>query len=143
MEAEHEYSEFVVKVAQTYFPMLRSSTFMEVFKLTSSQVSIHLENINKVSDAVWIRNFLMLLYWARHYPSMRALGALFGLSKTQSCDIIHSMLDYYITLYPRYVNLSQVDVLNDFFLPWCVGIVDGTEILIQSWIPVCFVTIAS
>jgi hypothetical protein len=128
--------ELVVGIAQTYLPMLKESTFSEIFKLSPTQVASHCHSAQKTTNKFWIRNILMFLYWARHYPSMRALGALFGLSKTQSCDIVHEMMNYFSSLYPTFVNLSNTDFPDDFFLPWTVGIVDCTEIVIQSWIPV-------
>lgn len=138
MEVEDCRAELVLIVARKYFPMITLTSFNEVFKMTALQVATHLESFGKLDLVDYsVRNFLILLYWARHYPSMRTIAALFGLSKTHVCDVIHSLLSEYCGLYPTFVNFDRVDILPDFFLPWTVGVVDGTEILIQSWIPVC------
>lgn len=136
MERESDPALVVLFVCRIFFPMITDVGFAEVFKLTCWQIGSHLETINQSANRRWIRNLLILLYWARHYPPIRALGALFGVGKSQTCDILHDMMDYYASLFPLYVNFSRVDVFEDFFLPWCVGIVDGTELVIQSWIPI-------
>jgi hypothetical protein len=143
MEVENRLEKFecfILSVAQLYFPKVNSETFPFLFKLTLAQCGLHLETQKKMFDGRRVRNFLLFIYWLRHYPPLRTLGALFDLSKTHVSDIIQSLLEHYSTLFADYVNLSKVDILDNFFLPWTIGIVDGTELVIESWIPVwtCF-----
>jgi hypothetical protein len=140
MEVENRtelMEEFVLHVARTYFPMLTSESFPLVFKFILSQVVSHLEHKGKLDDRLLVRNFLLFVYWVRHYPPLKTLGAYFGLKKTQACDIVHAQLRHYGSLFEKHVNVSSADTMDGYFLPWVIGIVDCTEILIESWIPVC------
>lgn len=113
-------------------------TFKEAFKLSLSRIAWHLDNGETIYDDARVRNFLMFLYWARHYPSFRLLGAFFGLGKSQACAIIHGMLDRYATLHSSVINLDNVDILEpNPYDEWVIGVVDCTELIIESWIPVC------
>lgn len=126
-------TQLILQIAQEYFPKIDQDNFVDVFKLTLSQIRSHLQDCD-IRTSNSIRNFLMFVYWCRHYPSFRALAALFGLSKSQTCRIIHQLLDLYSQTLPSFINLNNVHVLDPYFLPNVVGIVDCTEILINSWI---------
>ncbi len=109
----------LLNVARKYFPFVSIDSFPHLFKLSAKIVSNHLGSI---TDGRFVRNFLILLYWCRHYPPFTTLGALFGLSDTQVCDIVHELVDQYARHYEKYINLNRLDILDDFFLPGVCGI---------------------
>lgn len=120
----------VVKVAQNFFPFIISSNFHELFKISPLQVAKHLQT----NDFLKIRNFLLLLLWCRHYLPMRALGVIFNLSKTQISDILKVEIDKMYVQIRNFVNLRELDIFEPFFLNNCVGVVDSTELQINTWV---------
>jgi hypothetical protein len=142
---ELDYAAAVIGVTQKYFPCITVINFCHVFKLEITQVADHLETC----DRRVIRNFLILLYWCRHYPPFRTLGALFGLSKSQVRDIVHKLVDLYASNYDKFINLHNLERFEEFFLADIVGmlqpdsllpssllqgIVDCTELVINKWV---------
>lgn len=123
------YLRFTLEVAKFFFPALSEDNFVDVFKLTLLQAANHLRS----REIRLVRNFLMFVYWCKHYPTMKCLGALFGLKKTQTCDIIHRYLKIYSDSYASYVNVDSLDFSPGFFLADVVGIVDSTEVKITAW----------
>ncbi len=122
--------ESVVQLTRIYFPFVTEANFNELFKLSALQVA----NFLKTTDLTKIRNFLILLYWCRHYPPFRTLGVHFNLSKTQVGDIVQNETRNLACRIKEFVTLRNLEILEDFFLPNCVGVVDSTEIEINCWI---------
>lgn len=122
--------ESVLRVTKEYFPFIKESNFNELFKLSALQVAHHL----KTENFVTIRNFLILLHWCRNYPPMRTLGVYFNLSKSQISRILEAETEKLSSTISDYVYLRDIDVLDNFFLPNCVGVVDSTEVEINCWV---------
>jgi hypothetical protein len=120
----------VVEVAQNFFPFIDSTSFCDLFKLSPMQVAKHLQT----NDFFTIRNFLLLLLWCRHYLPMRALGVLFNLKKTQISSIIQAETEKMYTQIRKFVNLDELQIFDPFFLNNCVGVVDSTELQINTWV---------
>ena len=121
----------VLEVASSYFPCCHENNFPHLFKLSAHQVAIHL----KSSDDLIIRNFLMLLFWTRNYPPFRTVAALFGLSKTHANRVINELVDAYASKIDECISLNNVTgALPNYFINNVVGIVDGTEVIIQKWV---------
>ena len=120
----------VVKVAQHFFPFVVSTNFSELFKLSPLQVAKHLGT----NDFTTIRDFLLLLLWCRHYMPMRALGVLFNLSKSRVSQILLAETDKLYVQIRNFVNLNDLQIFEPFFLNNCVGVVDSTEVQINTWV---------
>lgn len=114
---EVSYPETVFVVARMYFPFVSERNFHHLFKLSVLSVGQHMGT----NDNRLIRNFLILLYWARHYPSFETLGAIFGLSDTQCCDIVHSLVQTYASNHHKFVNLNNIDLVDDYFIQGVAG----------------------
>jgi hypothetical protein len=121
-------------VTQHYFAAVTNENFFELFKLKPEQAANYI-NSDDFND---VRNFLIFLFWSRHYFPLRPLGVLFHLSKSQIGRIIEEELDKLVARYPEFINLNDIDFDTAFVLKNVVGIVDSTEIVIQSWHPKSF-----
>lgn len=128
MEAER-LNEVLV-VAQKYFAGITTENFSDLFKLKPAQVETCLAADPTFNE---VRNFLIFLFWCRHYFALRPLGVLFHLSKSQIGRIIEEELEKLVGLASTFITLDEMDFDNSFMLKNVVGIVDSTEVLIQSW----------
>jgi IS5 family transposase len=128
-------------VARTSFPHLQKADFVDFFKLTSRQVADYLQIPQDAlvgdSKAIWfrrIRNFLMTLYWCRHYPSFSHLAVLFGLERSHARKIVKRQVQLLAAKIGDYVDTRMIESLDGFFLRDCVGVVDSTEVPINTWV---------
>ena len=148
----------VLNVARKFFILLDGENFEYVFKLSPVQIAQHLFTpkislfrtpIETAGQQVRkIRDFLIILYWCRNYPSFRALGAYFGMKNDRARKIVKSQIEILANKVSEYVNVQNVDSPDDFFLKNCVGItliaknlllictgaVDTTELPIWAWV---------
>lgn len=76
----------------------------------------------------------MLLFWLKHYIPFRALGVLFGITKSTACRIIQEELERVGRMIEHYCSI------DNFFketppaeFSTCYGIIDSTEFEIWSW----------
>ena len=99
--------QIVLEVGQHFFSHLCEENFGHLFKLNPTQVQIYLNS----EEPMRIRNFLIFLFWCRHYLPMRSLAVLFHLSKSSVCRIVHAEMtelsekvhDYVRPSYPFFV----------------------------------------
>lgn len=120
----------VVQVAKQFFPFVDSTNFNKLFKLSPLQVAKHL----KTNDFMTIRDFLLLLFWCRHYMPQKALGVLFNLSKSRISQILIAQTDKLSAQIRDFVNFKELQIFEPFFLNNCVGVVDSTELQINTWV---------
>lgn len=143
MSYERE-ADYILQVARRYFPFVDEETFGFLFKLTPAHVAKYLfrsrisrfraTGMTEKQKFRMVRNFIMVVYWCRNYPSFRALAVLFGLRKTQAKDITTKGVRAVAMRIQEFVNLDGIDSLDDFFLKNCVGAVDTTELQIWTWV---------
>lgn len=122
---------YVLKIGQYFFAHLKENNFTELFKLTTRQAARFLLYLDVQIVELEVRDFLLFLFWSRHYLPMRVLGVLFHLGKSSIHRIIREQLTAIGGLVTDFVNLGEVTPLDEFVLPNAVGIVDATEIYIE------------
>jgi hypothetical protein len=87
-----------------------------------------------------VRNILLLLFWLIHYLPVRALAVLFQLSKSMINKILHQELNrIYLSMKETWISLDSWE-LTDAPMGFLrhVGVIDGTEVYIQTWQKICF-----
>lgn len=134
--------EIPLAVARTSFPFLTRPNFSDFFKLTTEQVANHLRIPQDAfreekSSRIWfrcVRNFLLTLYWCRHYPSYNHLAVLFGLEKSYVRKVVKREVESLAATIDQWIDVRRLDSLEGFFLKDCVGAVDSTEIEINTWV---------
>jgi hypothetical protein len=126
--------EFILSIAISYFPFISESNFVDLFKLTVLQVLNCLKIFESNPKPKKIRNFLIFLHWCRNNPPLKTLAVLYNLSKSQIGNILREEADLLSSRVCDFVNMKDIDILDHFFLPNCVGVVDSTEIEINCWI---------
>lgn len=132
MEVEEDFSvNKIIQTAVVFFPFIQEDSFHHIFKLKAKEVS---ENLVFTSQNT-IRDFLILLHWARNATSLRHLGVLFNLGKTRIGAILNEQLDFWSQKIHGHLNMDESALIcNDFFLERCIGAVDGVEFEINAWI---------
>jgi hypothetical protein len=131
MEVEQPYQvESIILATQSCFPYITAENFADVFKLKPDQIA---NNLVRTSENT-IRDFLILLYWLKHASSIRCIVALFGLKKSRVSVIICAQLQFWSERAKHIISLSDAEIDSSFFLPNCIGSVDGTEFHINAWV---------
>jgi hypothetical protein len=127
-----EATAYVLEVGHLYFEYLNQDNFIELFKLTPRQVAIYLLTTAEFGlFQMEVRNFLLFLFWCRHYLPYRVLAVLFHMGKSTVHRIIHAQLNALRGKLPDFVNVNDMAPLQDYPLVGTVGIVDATEVYIE------------
>ncbi len=127
---------WVLSIAQCYFPAIRLENFANLFKISLHIVVCLTSNITRPKS---VRNFLILIFHLKYYLPTRSACIFFFLEHARYKEIISNEVDIFFSAYlDDWISLENFEENFMHEFPNTYTIVDTTEVTIQSYIPSSF-----